>query len=93
MTLVDDAEEEEAEESIDRLFSCLDGDSSSASSSEDRTAKKDTGKDAKDKKAKKVKKEGKTKSKKNKKVLRGHEGFGYADPIYQITVLTFHLSF
>lgn len=33
LTLVDEAEEEEAEESIDRLFSCLDGSSSDSSSS------------------------------------------------------------
>ena len=57
LTLVDDAEEEEAEESIDRLFSCLDGsDSESSSESEKKEkkkkkAKKESSKDKSKKKA------------------------------------------
>ena len=40
LTLVDDAEEEEAEESIDRLFSCLDGSDSESSSESEKKEKK-----------------------------------------------------
>ena len=40
LTLVDDTEEEETEESIDRLFQCLDESSSSSGSSESKRPKK-----------------------------------------------------
>lgn len=56
LTLVDDTEEEEAEESIDRLFSCLDESSSSESDSESDHKKKPKAAQGKKEKAKKVKK-------------------------------------
>lgn len=69
LTLVDDAEEEETEESIDRLFSCLDQ-SDSESSSESEKPKKKKKKGKKDKQADtKEKAKGKKQKKENKACL------------------------
>ena len=67
LTLVDDTEEEEAEESIDRFFSCLDEDSSSSSSGSDSSVKP---------KKRKQRKEEKPKPKAEKKVQNILQDFG-----------------